>query len=115
MTNEDDKNYFKEIDELRNPEIATARLTRAIRRLAEDEDAEAFLVLLRKLTKAHGGMSRLSKKIGINRQNLYRTFASTGNPKFKSLSSILRGLGYRLSVEAVPLDRASRQEIQEAA
>ena len=43
-------------------------------------------------------MTALSKRIGINRQNLYRTFASTGNPKFRSLGAILKGLGYKLAI-----------------
>jgi probable addiction module antidote protein len=87
---------------LKDPKTANSHLNDALRKLANDNNSEEFLLLLRQLTKIQGGMSFLSKKVGINRQNLYRTFASTGNPKFKSLASILKGLGYRISIEPIP-------------
>lgn len=93
---------IKEIDSLKDPKKATIFLKDALEKLSEEDDAETFLITLRSLTKVQGGMSSLSKKVGINRQNLYRTFASTGNPKFRSLNTILKGLGYRLSIEPIP-------------
>lgn len=91
---------------LRDPNMANTHLNDALEKLANDNNSEEFLLLLRQLTKIQGGMSSLSKKVGINRQNLYRTFASTGNPKFKSLATILKGLGYRISIE--PIDSSSK-------
>lgn len=87
---------------LKDPKTANNFLNDALRKLANDNNSEDFLLLLRQLTKIQGGMSFLSKKVGMNRQNLYRTFASTGNPKFKSLATILKGLGYRISIEPLP-------------
>jgi probable addiction module antidote protein len=92
---------IKDIEELKKPEIAVVRLKKAIDELVQDIESETLFLELRRLTKAQGGMSRLSKKVGINRQNLYRTFASDGNPKLRSLSTILKGLGYKLSIEPV--------------
>lgn len=91
---------------LTDPGVANLHLNDALEKLANDNNSEEFLLLLRQLTKVQGGMSSLSKKVGINRQNLYRTFASTGNPKFKSLATILKGLGYRISIE--PIHSSSR-------
>ena len=92
---------------LKDPRTANSYLNDALQRLANDNNSEDFLLLLRQLTKIQGGMSSLSKKVGINRQNLYRTFASTGNPKFKSLATILKGLGYRISIEPIPSGHSS--------
>lgn len=92
---------IQEIEELKDPSVANEQLKTALDKFTHENDAESFLLTLRKLAKAQGGMSSLSKKVGINRQNLYRTFASTGNPKFRSLNSILKGLGYRLSIEPI--------------
>lgn len=91
----------KDIEELKKPDIAASRLKNAIDELMSDIESETLFLELRRLTKAQGGMSRLSKKVGINRQNLYRTFASDGNPKLRSLATILKGLGYKLSIEPV--------------
>ena len=85
-----------------NSNVSNVHLDEALQKLANDNNSEDFLLLLRQLAKIQGGMSLLSKKVGINRQNLYRTFASTGNPKFKSLVTILKGLGYRISIEPIP-------------
>ncbi len=92
------KKNLKEVEALKDADYATGVLSEAIQKLAESGDAQTFLLTLRKLTKAQGGMTALSKRIGINRQNLYRTFASTGNPKFRSLGAILKGLGYKLAI-----------------
>lgn len=93
---------IKDMESLKDPKKATNHLKTALEKLSEENDAETFLITLRSLTKVQGGMSSLSKRVGINRQNLYRTFASTGNPKFRSLNTILKGLGYRLSIEPIP-------------
>ena len=112
------KKNLKEVEALKDVDYATSVLSDAIQMLAESGDAQTFLLTLRKLTKAQGGMTALSKRIGINRQNLYRTFASTGNPKFRSLGAILKGLGYKLSIEAVTPEEAkvsANQNTSEAA
>ncbi len=101
------KKNLKEVEALKDTDYATNVLSEAIQKLAESGDAQTFLLTLRKLTKAQGGMTALSKRIGINRQNLYRTFASTGNPKFRSLGAILKGLGYKLSIAPVSPEEAA--------
>ncbi|MDB2414302.1 putative addiction module antidote protein [Rickettsiales bacterium] len=107
-----DINKFQEIELFRNQDEATKKLKESIAQLAKDSDAETFLNQLSLLTKAQGGMSRLSKKVGINRQNLYRTFANDGNPKLRSLAVILKGLGYRLSIEPISAsDLASNENV----
>ena len=99
----------KELEVFKDPDDTLKILKEALQKLAEDGNSETFLGLLRKITKHQGGMSMLSKKIGINRQNLYRTFSSTGNPKFRSLATILKGLGYRISIEPISEEEASSQ------
>lgn len=106
-----ERKFYKDIEALKAPEVATAYLQKALEKFTTEGDAKTFLAALRKLTKAQGGMTALSRRTGINRQNLYRTFASTGNPKFKSLGTILRGLGYHMTIEAVKRDEQIKQEI----
>lgn len=106
-----ERKIYKDIEALKNPEVAIAYLRKALEKFATEGDAQTFLGALRKLTKAQGGMTALSRRTGINRQNLYRTFASTGNPKFKSLGTILRGLGYNMSIEPVQATEQIKQDI----
>ncbi len=104
------KRNLKEVEALKDNDYASTVLSEAIQKLAESGDAQTFLLTLRKLTKAQGGMTALSKRIGINRQNLYRTFASTGNPKFRSLGAILKGLGYKLAIAPINAEEAAAAE-----
>ena len=64
----------------------------------EDGYPEVFLMALKDVANAKG-ISKLACEAGMNREHLYKILSTKGNPKLKSLSSILRPLGLRLSVE----------------
>jgi len=85
--------------ELQNPKQARLYLDIALAEYEEDKDIEAFLLALRTLADARGGLSMLAEKTNLSRQNLYRALSSSGNPRLDTLTSILHGLGYRLSVQ----------------
>jgi probable addiction module antidote protein len=44
------------------------------------------------------GMSALAAKTGIKRQQLYRALSEDGNPTLETLTTVIRALGFRLSV-----------------
>lgn len=87
------------IETLQDPEEATAYLQVALEEYQADHDTAALLIALRSVAEAQGGLSELARRTRLNRQNLYRTLSSNGNPKLNTLGTILNGLGYRLSVE----------------
>jgi probable addiction module antidote protein len=45
------------------------------------------------------GMSAVSKKTKLNRENLYRMLSLRGNPKISSIVPVLQALGLQLSVQ----------------
>lgn len=90
--------HEKLIASLSDVDEATAYLKVALEEYEEDGDTAIFLIALRNIAEARGGMTELAKKTNLNRQNLYRIFEG-GNPTFQTLDSILHGLGFRLSVE----------------
>ena len=51
----------------------------------EEDDPELFLLALRNVTEAQGGVARLAEKTKLNRESLYRMLSERGNPEFKSL------------------------------
>lgn len=65
----------------------------------EDYDVGAFLLALREIVVANGGISTLSKKTELNRENLYRMLSTGGNPTLESLMLIFRTLGFKLEVK----------------
>ena len=82
------------IESLRNPGEAEEYLNAAL----EEEDPELFLVALRNVAEAQGGVAQLAKKTKLNRESLYKMLSERGNPELKSLDALLHALGFRLAV-----------------
>jgi len=80
---------------LKDPDEAAAYLNAAI----EEGDRAAFLLALRNVAEACGGMTVLAEKAQLSRESLYRTLSNRGNPEIKSLTAILHAMGLRLAVE----------------
>jgi len=65
------------------------------------EYTQAFLLALKDVAEAQGGLSKLAERTNLNRPNLYRALSAKGNPKLETISTILHGLGFRLSIESL--------------
>jgi len=83
------------IQDLKNPEEAAGYLNAVL----EEGDYRLFLVALRNVAEAHGGMLALSKKAKLSRPNLYRMLSKTGRPEIQSIHRILKSFGLALSIE----------------
>jgi probable addiction module antidote protein len=83
------------LESLKNP--AAAHYLNAC---LEDEDARVFLLALRDVAEAHGGIRALSRNVRLNRESLYRMLSKSGNPSLNSLAAVLNACGMRLAVEA---------------
>lgn len=64
----------------------------------DDGEPAVFLLALRRVTEARGGMSKLARESGLSREALYRTLSKSGNPRLTSLAAILDANGLRLLV-----------------
>ena len=64
----------------------------------EDGSQEVFLMALKDVANAKG-INEIARETKLNRENLYRILSTQGNPKLKSLSSVLHSVGLKLSVE----------------
>lgn len=95
------------IESLKNPKEANLYLRIAMDEYQEDGDTEALLVALRNIAEARGGMSQLAKRTHLNRQNLYHVLSKKGNPTLDTFGLILRGLGYKLSIQPNEFKKAS--------
>lgn len=89
------KSYKDLLNErLKSPEEAAAYLNAAL----EDEDLGVFLVALRDIAAANGGMTHLAKEAQLNRETLYRTLSKKGNPTLVNLRSLLGTVGLEISI-----------------
>ncbi|MDD2499545.1 MAG: putative addiction module antidote protein [Geobacter sp.] len=82
------------IETLKDPSEAAAYLNAAL----EEGDKETFLLALRNIAEANGGMKAVAEKAHLNRESLYRTLSRRGNPEIRTLFNLLHGVGLRLNV-----------------
>ena len=83
------------IESLKDPREAEGYLNAAL----EDEDPRVFLLALRDVAKALGGMSKAAVRSKLNSESLYRMLLKKGAPSIQSLGALLDSLGFRLAVE----------------
>ena len=81
----------------KNPEFAAEYLRAA---LEESDDPQAFLIALRRIAEARGGMAKVAKAAGITRESLYRALSERGNPTIITLHAVAKSVGLRLTVQA---------------
>lgn len=89
------------IETVRDHQEAAEYLQSSLGEYEKDGDLEAFLIAIRTVAEARGGISALAKKTALNRQTLYRTLSREGNPRLKTLTAILESLGFRLLVKPI--------------
>jgi probable addiction module antidote protein len=85
------------IRELRDdPEFAAEYLRAA---LEEDDEPAVLLLALRQIAEARGGIAKVAKAAGIERESLYRALSRRGNPRLSTLVAVTRAVGLKLTVE----------------
>ena len=90
-------------EQLRDPEMSLAYLNAA---LAEG-DQGAFMLALRNVAKARGGVAAMARETGMNRVALSRALSESGNPELRSLTKILEASGLQFVLVRKP--RAPRR------
>lgn len=90
------------LKELRDPGTAAAYLSASI----EDGAVDEFLLALRNVAEAHGGLGVLSEMTKLNRQSMYKMLSEDGNPRLASLLSILKAIGISLTFTTSEKDAA---------
>lgn len=89
------KKYKPDLEKhLQNPEYAAEYLTAVL----AEKDHEAFLIALKDVVDASGGIGELATRLRLRRPSLYKILSSHGNPTLETLQQILRPLGLRMSV-----------------
>jgi probable addiction module antidote protein len=86
------------VRELRaNPEFAAEYLRAA---LEDEDDPRVLLVALRRVAEARGGIAKVAKAAGVERESLYRALSARGNPRLSTLVADTKAMGLKLTVEA---------------
>ena len=83
---------------LKDHDLAIAYLNESLEQsLKGDEESQhLFLIALRNVAEAQGGLGDLAKKAHVGRESLYKTLSEKGNPKWNTLVSLIIALGLNL-------------------
>lgn len=92
-----DEAMVKELRE--NPDFAAEYLRAA---LEDQEEPRVLLVALRRVAEARGGVAKVAKAAGVQRESLYRALSAQGNPRLSTLVAVTKAMGLRLTVEGGP-------------
>jgi len=70
--------------------------------ILEDGAIDEAMVVLRQMSKAYGGVSKIAEKAQLSSKSIYRTLSHQGNPHAVTLAAILRAMGLCLAVQPLP-------------
>jgi probable addiction module antidote protein len=79
-----------------DPQFAAEYLKAAIE---DAEEPKVLLLALRRLAEARGGLAKVAKAAGIERESLYRALSARGNPRLSTLVGVMKAVGLKLTVE----------------
>jgi probable addiction module antidote protein len=79
-----------------NPEFAAEYLKVA---LEDTQEPAVLLTALRRVAEARGGIARVAKAAGVERESLYRALSARGNPRLSTLVAVTKAIGLKLTVE----------------
>src|ERR1700733_61433 len=81
----------------KSPKIAAEYLKAS---LEDTEETAVLLIALRRIADAGGGIAKVAKAAGIERESLYRALSARGNPRLSTLVAVTKAVGLKLTVEA---------------
>lgn len=89
------------VNSLQNKKEAAIFLETALEEFQQNGDLKALLISLRHVVEAQGGIGQLAKKIHLNRESLYKMLSAKGDPKFRTVGTLLKGIGFKFSIQAI--------------
>lgn len=88
------------IEQLSDPENAKIYLSAALEDYQENEDIDSFLLAVKDVAEAQGGMSMLAERVNLSDEGLYKILSENGSQQLNMMLKILHGLGFKFSIEA---------------
>jgi len=79
-----------------DPDFAAEYLRAA---LEDTDEPRVLLIALRRIAEARGGLAKVAKAAGVERESLYRALSPNGNPRLSTLAAVAKAMGLKLTVE----------------
>jgi probable addiction module antidote protein len=84
------------IKRLKDPEYASQYLKACLDESLEANDIGIFQLATRYVVEAHGGMTKISSAIDVNRESFYRSLSQKGKAKFTTLINAISACGLEI-------------------
>ncbi|HEX5678663.1 MAG TPA: addiction module antidote protein [Alcanivorax sp.] len=76
-----------------DPAMALDYLRAAFDELDQQNGEAAFLMALRHVVEAQGGMAVVAERANVSRESLYRALSPKGNPTLKTMTAVIKAAG----------------------
>ena len=82
------------VEMLRNgPGVVVQYVRTAFDELDEEGGESAFLMALRQVVEAQGGMAGVAERAKVSRESLYRALSPKGNPTLRTMTAVIKATG----------------------
>jgi probable addiction module antidote protein len=88
---------------LNSEKAINAYMEVAMEDFEESGDVEAFILALRTIAEAKGGINRLAEKTHRTRQSLYKALSPKGNPRLDTTLGIINALGFSIKLKPLKI------------
>ncbi|BCB06416.1 DNA-binding prophage protein [Vreelandella venusta] len=76
-----------------DPSMALDYLRTAFDELDEEGGESAFLMALRHVVEAQGGVAAIAERAKVSRESLYRALSPKGNPTLRTMTAVIKATG----------------------
>lgn len=87
------------MERLADPENAINYLDVSLEEYQVDGDTDFFLMGLRNVVEAQGGVSTFAEQIGLEQETLQELLSNSAAPRIDTFNTIVKALGCRLSIK----------------
>lgn len=95
------RSYKEElIDRLKDPEEASAYLEACLEEALSTNEIGIFLLAVRDVVEAQGGITEISSKMEVGRESLYKSLTENAKPRFSTIINTLKACGMHMRFDA---------------
>ena len=85
-----DSHDDKVVERLKKDPLFASEYLRAA--MDDADEPRVLLIALRRIAEARGGITRVARKAGVERDSLRRALSGRGNPRFSTLSAVAKAV-----------------------
>lgn len=86
------------IESLKDPEESSAYLEACLMEAMEANEMGIFLLAVRDVVEAHGGITSVSSKMEVGRESLYKSLNEKAKPRFSTIMQTLKACGLGIGI-----------------